>query len=48
VEGTRDRAWDLYIEWLEGAMMALNIRYWMEGSEYGAGFAVGMNARGDD
>jgi hypothetical protein len=35
MEGTRHRDWDLYTEWLEGAMMAENIRYWMEAAGYG-------------
>jgi hypothetical protein len=48
IEGTRHRAWDLYLEWLERAMMAENIRYSMEAGGYGPGFAVGMCARGDD
>jgi hypothetical protein len=47
VEGTRHRAWDLYIECLESAMMREDIRYEMEGNGYGAGFAVRMCARGD-
>jgi hypothetical protein len=47
VQGTRHRAWELYIEWLESAMMDEDIRYHMEGKGYGMGFAAGMSARGD-
>jgi hypothetical protein len=48
LQGTRHRAWDLYIEWLESAMMAKNISYWMEAGGYGPGFAVGVCACGED
>ena len=48
VKGTRHRAWELYIQWLESAWMDEAIRYYREGKGYGMGFAAGMSARGDD
>ena len=47
-QGTRHRAWELYVEWLENAWMDEAIRYQREGKGYGMGFAAGMSARGDD
>ena len=46
-QGTRHRAWELYVEWLENAWMDEAIRYDREGKGYGMGFAAGMSARGD-
>ena len=46
--GTRHRAWELYVEWLESAWMDETIRYQREGKGYGMGFAAGMSARGDE
>jgi len=46
-QGTRHRAWELYVEWLENAWMDEAIRYQREGKGYGMGFAAGMSARGD-
>jgi hypothetical protein len=48
VEGTRHRAWELYVEWLESAWMREDVRYEREGKGYGMGFAAGMSARGDE
>jgi hypothetical protein len=48
VKGTRNPAWELYIEWLESAWMREDIRYYREGKGYGMGFAAGMSARGDE
>jgi len=47
-QGTRHRAWELYVEWLESAWMDETIRYQREGKGYGMGFAAGMSARGDE
>ena len=47
-QGTRHRAWELYVEWLENAWMDEAIRYQREGKGYGMGFAAGMSARGDE
>jgi hypothetical protein len=48
VKGTRHRAWELYIQWIESAWMREDVRYHREGKGYGTGFAAVMSARGDD